>query len=272
MSETRISAEKLAEYRAKAAAATKGPWREDGNSVLAEAVRWDRGAFVVAKVWSFRSIGAGNAAFIAAAREAVPALLDENAALRARTETLTRSADYWRGMFSEAWAQLHGRHAAEEIDRKHQAFLARAEVALALEEAHLEVIDANEARIAIRCDRCDDGEECQIAEHVAAEERFVKAANARFSAEQASLAARVRREQPHTGAGPDIDSDAYVVAADEPDPTDCVCAETSSRNCPVHQDPGPSHDLDENGDCKEWCLGCVAAGWQTPEPPPERKP
>jgi hypothetical protein len=84
-----ITDEQLAQWRALVDAATPGPWSEREDS---EAPAWrviwsdDYSGLDVARVVPWMTHVEFNAAFIAAAREAVPALLDEVERLR-RVET-----------------------------------------------------------------------------------------------------------------------------------------------------------------------------------------
>jgi len=109
---TMITDEQLKEWRALADAATAGPWDynasfdgwrtivyfedtgeiDDGDKIMRQAGR-------IARTYvDGDKLNPGNAAFIAAAREAVPALIDEVERLRARLENADLAANNERNL------------------------------------------------------------------------------------------------------------------------------------------------------------------------------
>lgn len=125
-----LSDERLAEIRARAEAATSGPWRKQGTNNLLCVTDGD-GAYIVARFPNATLHGKNrdaNAAFIAHARQDIPALLDhattlaaEVAALRLLvTDLLSPEGDANEGMrrLYEAGAEAERARALEVLRKK----------------------------------------------------------------------------------------------------------------------------------------------------------
>lgn len=122
------------QLRALADAATPGPWEadhsEEDNSSIKEQGRewWDGLAFAGRP---------DDAAFIAAARTAVPALLDALTRAEAQSETRLAQVNYWR---AEARTQRHRADDQEDRAIRAQGNLDAAQARAAAAEARLQAV------------------------------------------------------------------------------------------------------------------------------------
>ena len=99
-----MTPERLAEIRARAEAATEGPWRIDGRRVVYERDGWAEMVTPILHV-------SADATFIAAARTDVPELVAEVERLQARVGSCDGGCNYETG--PEETCSLHGRPVAE---------------------------------------------------------------------------------------------------------------------------------------------------------------
>ena len=120
-----LTEERLVEIRGREKAATQGPWRDDcvvgrrKNFESSYVVR-DKDGFAIVDVLPISAYH--DAAFIAHAREDIPALLDEVERLRAENEQLKEIA--WNGI--QLMDKTVIREAAREVDMAREKVLRHA--------------------------------------------------------------------------------------------------------------------------------------------------
>jgi len=175
-----MTPEELAAIRARAEAATPGPWKVDEGLALADPLLEGEGDWYrQIEGWTntgyeWLCLSPEDAAFIAHAREDIPRLLDEVEALRAWSERVLADAQ-------GAWRRYHAVRAAadglrEELERlvlSHHATLEEGLQCDRCEDAVNEIVDYDALE-----ELAADAPDAQIRQVVDAARRFVQALDA----------------------------------------------------------------------------------------------
>lgn len=109
-----LSAEEMAEIRARADAATAGPWTDDNWERVRPADGDANGSVDICHVYGHRNDREGNnRRFIAHARVDVPRLLDSHASLELHRDKLREACE----AALELWGLANGQHSIYAVNR-----------------------------------------------------------------------------------------------------------------------------------------------------------